>query len=193
MFIIGKGGVYTMAKNKVSKYTEDWVPINSLINGMIVLDNGLRVAGVKVNPKNIFMLDNDSQTNVIIGLKNFYNTIDYEFWLSVADRPVDISLYLSQLQYLYNNVSRPKVRKLIMDDINKANMFMNNNVVDTEYFILFKEKNIDLIQKRIRQIITNLAACGLNAVPTSNDDMRVLIENFLNGGMNTEFGVVMPL
>ena len=34
--------------------------------------------------------------------ENFYNTIDYEFWLVVADRPVDITVYLSQLQLLYN-------------------------------------------------------------------------------------------
>ena len=28
-------------------------------------------------------------------LKNVYNLIDYEFWIIVADRPVDINLYLS--------------------------------------------------------------------------------------------------
>lgn len=179
-------------KNK-SKYTEEWIPVKSITNGMVVLDDDIKMTGVKISPKNIFIMDSDSQMNTIIGLKNFYNSIDYEFWLIVADRPVDIALYLSQLQLLYNNVGKPKIRKLIMDDINKANMFMNNNVVDTEYFIIFKEKNVDLIQKRIRQLINGLAACGLNATPTSNDDLRIIIENFLNGGMNTEFGVVMPL
>lgn len=179
-------------KNK-SKYTEEWIPVKSITNGMVVLDDDMKMTGVKISPKNIFIMDSDSQNNVIIGLKNFYNSIDYEFWLIVADRPVDITLYLSQLQLLYNSVGKPKIRKLIMDDINKANMFMNNNVVDTEYFIIFKEKNVDLIQKRIRQLINGLAACGLNATPTSNDDLRIIIENFLNGGMNTEFGVVMPL
>ena len=80
-----------------------------------------------------------------------------------------------------------------MQDINKGNYFMSNNVVDTEYFILFREKNPEIIQKRIRTIINGLASCGLNAMQTTNDDLRTLIENFLNGGVRTQFGTVMPV
>ena len=124
-----------------NKYSEGWLPVRSITNGMIVLDNHEKVTGVKITPRNIFIMDEDAQQNVIRQLNNFYNTIDYEFWLVVSDRVVDISLYQSQLQLLYNNVSKPKIRKLIMQDINKGNYFMSNNVVDTEYFILFREKN----------------------------------------------------
>ena len=176
-----------------NKYSEGWLPVRSITNGMIVLDNNEKVTGVKITPRNIFIMDEDAQQNVIRQLNNFYNTIDYEFWLVVSDRVVDISLYQSQLQLLYNNVSKPKIRKLIMQDINKGNYFMSNNVVDTEYFILFREKNPEIIQKRIRTIINGLASCGLNAMQTTNDDLRTLIENFLNGGVRTQFGTVMPV
>ncbi len=176
-----------------NKYSEGWLPVRSITNGMIVLDNHEKVTGVKITPRNIFIMDEDAQQNVIRQLNNFYNTIDYEFWLVVSDRVVDISLYQSQLQLLYNNVSKPKIRKLIMQDINKGNYFMSNNVVDTEYFILFREKNPEIIQKRIRTIINGLASCGLNAMQTTNDDLRTLIENFLNGGVRTQFGTVMPV
>ena len=176
-----------------NKYSEGWLPVRSITNGMIVLDNHEKVTGVKITPRNIFIMDEDAQQNVIRQLNNFYNTIDYEFWLVVSDRVVDISLYQSQLQLLYNNVSKPKIRKLIMQDINKGNYFMSNNVVDTEYFILFREKNPEIIQKRIRTIINGLASCGLNAMQTTNDDLRTLIENFLNGGVRNQFGTVMPV
>ena len=176
-----------------NKYSEGWLPVRSITNGIIVLDNHEKVTGVKITPRNIFIMDEDAQQNVIRQLNNFYNTIDYEFWLVVSDRVVDISLYQSQLQLLYNNVSKPKIRKLIMQDINKGNYFMSNNVVDTEYFILFREKNPEIIQKRIRTIINGLASCGLNAMQTTNDDLRTLIENFLNGGVRTQFGTVMPV
>ncbi len=183
-----------MAKKKPqinSKYTEDWVPVQSITNGMILLDNQLKVTGVKIAPRNIFILDEDSQQAVLNNLKNFYNQIDFEFWLVVADRPVDISIYMSQLQVLYNQTQSPAIRKLISEDIQKGNNFMNNNVVDTEYYILFKENNLDLIQKRLRMLINSLSACGLMASQTSNEDLRIILDNFLNGGQTTEFGTVV--
>jgi len=188
-----------MAKNKKeeisSKWTEDWIPIRQIMNGMIQLDNGEYVTGIKIAPRNIFILDPGSRDNIIYNLRNFYNSIDYEFWLVVADRPVDINVYLSQLQILFNKSQTNIGRKLIQEDINKANMFMSAeyNVVDTEYYILFKEKKMEIVQKRIHSLISNLANCGLNSTQTSNNDLRVIIDNFFNGGAATTFsGMVSP-
>lgn len=178
--------------NQGNKYTEGWIAVKSISNGSVILDNNEKVTGVKVIPRNIFIMDEDSQNNIIRALNNFYNTLDFEFWLIVSDRVVDISLYMSQLHLLYNNVTKPKLRKLIKQDIDKANYFKSNNVVDTEYYILFREKNPELIQKRVRALMNGLASCGLNSMQTTNEDLRTLIDNFINGGVRTEFGVVMP-
>ena len=174
-----------------SKYTEDWIPIRNISNVMIILDNKKKVTGVKIRPRNIFILDQGTQDNVLIALKNFYNMIDFEFWLISADRPVDLNNYLARLQLLYNQTPNPAVRKLINQDIDKANDFMNNNITDTEYYILFKEKNDDLIQKRLRTLVTGLANAGLEATQVSNDDLRIILDNFLNSGMTTNFGTVI--
>lgn len=174
-----------------SKYTEDWIPIRNISNGMIVLDNKKKVTGVKIRPRNIFILEQGTQDNVLIALKNFYNMIDFEFWLISADRPVDLNNYLARLQLLYNQTPNPAVRKLINQDIDKANDFMNNNITDTEYYILFKEKNDDLIQKRLRTLVTGLANAGLESTQVSNDDLRIILDNFLNSGMTTNFGTVI--
>lgn len=176
-----------------SNYTENWLPVRGIQNGMIITYNNMKVTGVKIEPRNIFILDPMSQDNVLISLKNFYNMIDFEFWLVVADRPVDISVYMSQLQLLYNETTSPAIRKLIMQDINKGNTFINNNIVDTEYYFMFKEKDPDMLQKKVRMMINGLASCGLNASQTSNDDLRVVLDNFLNGGTTTKFGTVMPV
>ena len=182
-----------MAKSNTSGFTEDWLPVKSIQNNMIITSNNDKVTGVKITPRNIFILDPGTQENMLIGLRNFYNTIDYEFWLIVADRPVDISVYMSQMQLLLNETSSPAVRKLIMQDIEKGETFIRNNVCDTEYYFLFKGKDPDLLMKRVRQMITGLASCGLNSSLISNSDLRLILENFLNGGNTTEFGTVMPV
>ena len=180
-----------MAKAKRSKFTNDDIPVREIKNGSIILDNGLKVKGVKIMPRKIFIFDQQTKDSIISNLRIVYNTIDYEFWIMAADRPVDITVYLSQLELLYNNISNPAKRKLIMEDINKGNMFMNNNVVDTEYFLLFREKKDDIIQKRIRNLINTFAGAGLVAYQTTNDDLRMILDNFLNGGVTTTFGTVL--
>ncbi len=175
-----------------SKYTEDWIPVKGITNGMIDLDNKMKVTGVKIRPRNIFILDKISQDNIIMSLKSFYDTIDFEFWLIAADRPVDISSYLANLQILYNQTQDSRKRKLINQDIEKANMFMQDNVTDTEFFILFKDKNPAILQKRLRSLMLGLSNCGLDAVQTSNADLRMVLDNFLNGGMTTESKAVLP-
>ena len=180
-----------MSSKNRSKYTNDFVPVQSITNGVIVLDNNEKVTGVKIEPRNIGILDPDTQYLIINNLKNVYNMIDYEFWIVVADRPVDINVYLSQLQLLYNSQTNPVKRKLIIDDINKANMFTTNNVVDTEFYLLFKEKDMNKIQKKIRDLVQNFANAGLQSKQVSNEDLRVILDNFLNGGQTTKFGTVI--
>lgn len=182
-----------MNDNTGRAYSEDWLPIKQIMNGMIQLDDGSYVTGVKVAPKNIFILDQGTQQNIIYQLRNFYNSIDYEFWLLIADRPVDLDVYLSNLQLMYNNAQSNAQRKLIMQDINKANLFMSSeyNVVDTEYYILFKERRLELVQKKLHNIMSGLANAGLQSTQTSNNDLRVVLDNFLNGGETTNFGTVM--
>ena len=187
--INGKVGVIKMSINNM--YTENWIPVKGINNNMIILDNKQLVTGIKIQPRNIFILEENYRESIIDSFKTFYNLIDYEFWLIIADRPVDINLYISQLQLMLNDTQNPVYRKLINDDISKAEIFMNNGIVDTEYFILFKDNNTDSAQKKIRNLISNLASCGLIASQTSNDDLRMIIDNFLNGGIKYESGPVI--
>ena len=183
----------SQVKSNSNKYAENWLPIKSITNGSIITEDGYQVTGIKVIPRNIFIMDQDAEANVILNLRSFYNTLDFEFWLIVADRPVDINVYLANLKVLYNENDNPVIRKLILEDIDKANTFMGRqlNVADIEYYILFKEKKPEIIQKRIQNMITSLAQAGLQSQHTTNDDLRTIMESFLNGGETTEFGTVM--
>lgn len=178
-------------KKMTSPYTEDWINIKGIKDGVIFLPNREMVTGVKIYPKNIFILDPLQQESVLNAMRNFYNLMNFEFWMISADRPVDISVYQSQLQLMLQNATNPAQIKIIAQDIEKANMFINNQVVDTEYYILFKENNTDEMNRKIRLIINGLASSGLNSSQTSNDDLRMILDNFLNGGIKTEFGTVV--
>ena len=178
---------------KDQKYTENWINIKSIKNGIIYNKEGMMITGIKIQPKNIFILDQSQMDNTLIGLMNFYNTIEYEFWIIAADRPVDISMYQAELQLQYNQTTDQRLRKIISQDMDKGEYFARNNVVDTEYYILFKEKKLDVLQKKVRNLINNIAPAGITASQTSNEDLRMLVDNFMNAGRTFEAGGVMPL
>lgn len=176
--------------SKTSGGTESFVPVKAIVNNIIELDSGFKVAGVKISPKNIFILEENDQFSVIDSLKDLYNTIDFEFWTVVTDRPVDISVYIAQLQMMYNQAQSPVVRKLINQDLSKAEDF-TDTVSDVEFYILFKDRNVEMVQKKIRLLINGLANAGLASSQANNDDLRSILDNFLNGGKKTEFGTVL--
>lgn len=176
---------------KDNSLTENWIQVKEINNGMIFLDDKSIVSGVKISPRNIFIMTESEQARIINSLKEFYNLIDYEFWLVVADRPVDINLYVSQLELQLSNEQNPARRKLLVDDIEKAEMFSLNNVVDTEYFFLVKDTNSEALTKKVRGLINNMAGTGLIATQTSNEDLRSILDNFLNGGITYKSGSVI--
>ena len=187
-------------KIETSKYTEDWLPVKDIRGGMIEVEGKLTegnqlVAGVRVEPKNIFISDQETQDRTLIALRNFYNTLDYEIWLVCCDRPVDINLYKSELEIMYNDAQNQQIRKMILQDIQKCDKFIGPeiNAVDTEFYLLFKDspKNMERIQKRIHNMISGLATAGLNSRQLTDDDARVLLDSFFNDSKRVEYGTVM--
>lgn len=187
-------------KLESSKFTEDWLPVKDIRGGMIEVEGKITegnqlVAGIRVEPKNIFISDQETQDRTLIALRNFYNTLDYEFWLVCCDRPVDINLYKSELEIMYNDAQNQQIRKMILQDIQKCDKFIGPeiNAVDTEFYILFKDspKNMERIQKRIHNMISGLATAGLNSRQLTDDDARVLLDSFFNDSKRVEYGTVM--
>ena len=180
--------------------TEDWLPLVDIKDGMMEakgtpMTGHQLISGIRIEPRNIFITDQQNQFNVINNLRDFYNTIDYEFWLICCDRPVDINLYKSELEVMYVQEEDPKIRSLISEDLSKCDMFTGPqiNAVDTEYYILLKEsvKNKDVLIKKIQNLISNLARAGLNSRQVTNDDLRVILDAFFNDSLRVEFGTVM--
>ena len=187
-------------KIETSKYTEDWLPVKDIRGGMIEVEGKMTegnqlVAGVRVEPKNIFISDQETQDRTLIALRNFYNTLNYEFWLVCCDRPVDINLYKSELEIMYNDAQNQQIRKMILQDIQKCDKFIGPeiNAVDTEFYLLFKDspKNMERIQKRLHNMISGLATAGLNSRQLTDDDARVLLDSFFNDSKRVEYGTVM--
>ena len=41
---------------KNSRYAEDWIPVKDITDGCIITNNGTKVTGVKITPRNIYLI-----------------------------------------------------------------------------------------------------------------------------------------
>ena len=82
---------------------------------------------------------------------------------------------------------------IMTQGINKEYIFETNEE-KTKYLKLInsEEKNLDIIQKRLRTLMLGLSNCGLDSTQTSNADLRSILDSFFNGGKSTDSKVVLP-
>ena len=66
-----------------------------------------------------------------------------------------------------------------------------NRYLKEKRIIFEQERMNNLINKRIRNLINSFASAGLNSHQVTNDDLRIILDNFLNGGQTTTFGTVI--
>ena len=161
-----------------------WATVRQITSGVVVLNTGELVSGVKIIPRNIFIMQQDDTNAIIYGLSKFYDSIDFDYWLIIGDKPVDLNNYFNSVQNIYNTSSSEHIRAIARDDIVKANKYVSGDygVSDTEYFLLFKDKTIQSVQERISKIISGIRECDLDATQVSNDELRLVMDTFLSNG-----------
>ena len=57
---------------KKNRYTNDDIPVKEIKNGYIILDNNIKVTGIKIIPRNIFILDQQTQDSIISNLSGLF-------------------------------------------------------------------------------------------------------------------------
>lgn len=124
-----------------------------------------------------------------------YETKGVEFATDVATAIYIELMFDGIYEYRFVGFSGKDICKY--DDNNLLTIYDENagkheiQLEDINDVFIFKEKNDDLIQKRLRTLVTGLANAGLEATQVSNDDLRIILDNFLNSGMTTNFGTVI--
>ena len=48
-----------------------------------------------------------------------------------------------------------------------------------------------MLQEKLRAMINGFANCSLLATQTTDEDLRIILDNFLNGGVRSDFGTVV--
>lgn len=128
-----------------AKATQEFVPIQEVRDGIVVLkDGGLR-AIVLANSINLSLKSTDEQKATIFQFQNFLNTLDFPVQMSVQSRKLDIRPYLLLLENRMKVQNEPLIKLQTKEYMEFIKNFTETVSIMTKSFFIvvpYTQKNV---------------------------------------------------
>src|SRR3990167_9085669 len=120
-----------------AKATQDFVPIQEIRDGIIVLKNGDLRAIVLASSVNLSLKSDDEQKAIILQFKSFLNTLDFSIQISIQSRRIDIRPYLFLLENREKVQNEPLLKLQTKEYIEFIKNFTENvNIMTKNFFVV---------------------------------------------------------
>lgn len=193
-----------------SKPTQDFVPVEEVRNGVVILKNGGYRGIMMCSSLNFALKSEDEQRAIIGGFQNFLNTLDFSVQIVVHSRKTDIRPYLNLLQGRMDRQTSELMRIQLREYIAFIRNFIEGSDIMTKTFYVvvpftpvtvaqvaglpfgrhqggaeadrsFEETRIQL-EQRMALVAGGLAQSGLRAVPLGTEEIIELLYRSFNLG-----------
>lgn len=158
--------------------TLKWCDVKQVSDeGILLGKNGenVLVKGIKIEPKNIFILDVDKQKEFINGFRLALNKIKFQFFISIVKMNnnfnVEESIIINQLKQEKNK----RKQKMFEDDLDKLQSF-KNDYKQIEFHIYVRDANLKVLEKKITEIYLEFKNAGF--IPTKLKEIDY--KNYIN-------------
>lgn len=127
----------TQSPRSGNKSTQDFVPINEVRDGVVVLKDGSLRAILLASSLNFALKSEDEQTAFIIQFQNFLNSLDFSCQIFVQSRMLDIRPYIATLEVAYKNQMDDLMRIQIREYIEFIKSFTEAaNIMTKNFFVV---------------------------------------------------------
>lgn len=159
--------------------TESLVPVKSISDGIIQLNNGKYVTVLEVLPLNFYLKSELEQKNIISGFAAWLKIAPSRLQIAVQTRPADIDAFCERLEGYYNSEPNENCRRMIFEDAQLVNYIAENQAVTRRFYIVLPyegksaEKSVicDEMSDTVNTARQYLEACGLETVTHTNEDI----------------------
>jgi hypothetical protein len=197
-------------KERISASTQDHLDIETIVDSLIVLKNGLVALVIQTSAVNFDLLSEFEQESKVTSFAGLINSIDFNMQILIRTNKVDVSDYLKKLKDKNANEQSALVRRQIeiyTEFVKK--MTIKNEVLDKKFYIIIpnspsivaktsglkqifgkKEQitNIEGILKEAKpniypkrdHVIRQLARIGLQARQLNTDELINLFYSIYN-------------
>lgn len=117
--------------------SQQFVPIKSIRDGVILLDNGEYRAILMTNSLNIALKGEDEQMAILTQFQNFFNSLDFPIQIFVQSRRADIGPYIEMLQDRLKIVQEELLKLQIIEYIDYVRTFSEEtNIMEKSFFVV---------------------------------------------------------
>ena len=120
-----------------SKATQEFVPIQEVRDGIIMLKDGTMRAVVLVSSLNFSLKSDDERNAIIMQFQDFLNSLDFYLQISIQSRRLDIRPYIALLEERYKVQMNDLMKIQTNEYIEFIKKFTENtNIMTKSFFVV---------------------------------------------------------
>lgn len=191
--------------------SQDFVPINEIREGIMILKDGSMRAVVLATSINFALKSTEEQESVIYQFQNFLNSLDFSIQIYIQSRKLDIRPYIALLE----ERTKAQTSDLMKIQIGEYIMFIkglteDSNIMTKSFFLTIpynstanpakgfskilkkkevtENKNDDFeevksqIEQRVSVVEQGLARCGVKVARLGSEELVELFYRIFNPG-----------
>jgi len=201
-----------LENKKIAEASQDFVPIQEVRDGVMVLkDGGLR-AVLMASSVNFALKSEDEKTGFIFQFQNFLNSLDFTTQIYIQSRDLDIRPYIQTLEERYAQTADDLMRIQIKEYMTFVQRFVESaNIMTKQFFVVVPfnptilsldkgvlgglfggnkkvktqntfEENLTQLDQRIAIVQQGLIRAGIRSVQLNTEEIIELFYKIFNPG-----------
>ncbi len=119
------------------KTTQEFIPIQEIRDGIIVLKNGGMRAVILASSLNFALKSQDEQSSILMQFQNFVNSLDFSVQIFIQSKKLDIRPYIALLEDRYKEQSMELMKIQVREYIDFIRTFVEStNIMSKSFFVV---------------------------------------------------------
>ena len=117
--------------------TQDFIPIQEIRDGVIILKNGGMRAVVLASSLNFALKSQDEQSSILMQFQNFVNSLDFSIQIFVQSKKLDIRPYIALLEDRYKEQVTELMKIQVREYVEFIKTFVEStNIMSKSFFVV---------------------------------------------------------
>jgi type IV secretory pathway VirB4 component len=122
---------------KPPQSTQNFVPIQEIRDGVIILKNGGMRAVILASSLNFALKSSDEQNSIMMQFQNFLNSLDFSIQICIQSKKLDIRPYIALLEGQYKEQTSELMKIQVREYIEFIRTFVENtNIMSKSFFVV---------------------------------------------------------